>query len=443
MRFTGLVLLLGSWFVLGACDGDGGSTDAGTDARSVPRDSGPPDGGPPPDDSPYKGPWALQPTATSMLVRWESQLAPETVAIEVEPAAGGGAAQTFSGTSRETTVTLSYGIGTRVVRMPDVPGTYFVNEVAVTGLEPATCYLYTLSGWPDDGGRFCTMHAPDDHATPISFYVIGDTSPAVMGTLRVLAAADPRETEFTVHVGDLQYYSTLVESQQVWFSLMQPLLEANAFLPCVGNHEMDEAGLPEYADIYQRLLSPAGGEESGDNDRWYHFETGGVHFFSLSSEHGLDLGSEQIDWLEERLAAVETEPGYRFSILYLHRPLYSLGDFTPRDGNREALFPLIDAHRIPLVLAGHVHGYERFEVTTASGRPVTYVTSGAGGFTDSSLDDLVASRPDEAELRAFDGLFLQAMVVEIVQVDGEDVIRARTVDDDGLVRDSFEHAVAP
>ena len=440
MRFTGW-LVLGS-MVLAACGGDGGPVDAGTDARVVRRDSGPPDGGPPPDDSPYKGPWTLQPTTTSILVRWESQLAPASVEIEVEPEAGG-TMQSFTGTSRETTVTLSYGVGTTVVRTPDVPGTYHVNEVAVTGLEPATCYRYSLVGWPDDGGRFCTMHAADDHATPISFYVIGDTSPAVMGTLRVLASADPAGTEFTVHVGDLQYYSTLIESQQLWFSLMQPLLEANAFLPCVGNHEMDENGLPEYADIYQRLLSPAGGEADGSNDRWYHFETGGVHFFSLSSEHGLDLGSEQIDWLEERLAAVEVDPSYRFSILYLHRPLYSLGEFTPRDGNREALFPIVDAHRIPLVLAGHVHGYERFEVTTASGRPVTYVTSGAGGFVDSSLDDLVASRPDEAALREFEGLFLQAMVVEIVQEAGEDVIRARTVDDDGMVRDSFEHVVAP
>jgi len=441
MRFACWVVLGSMWLV--ACGGDVAPVDGGTDARVEPRDAGPPDGGPPPDDSPYKGPWTLQPTATSIRVRWESQLAPETVAIEVEPEAGG-TMQTFTGTSRETIVTLSYGVGTTIVREPDYPGTYRVNEIEVTGLEPATCYLYSLVGWPDDGGRFCTMHLPADHATPISFYVIGDTSPAVMGTLHVLSSADPTETEFTLHMGDIQYYSTLVESHQLWFSLMQPLLEANAFLPCVGNHEMDENGLPEYADIYQRLFSPAGGEADGNNDRWYHFETGGVHFFSLSSEHPLDLGTEQIDWLEERLAAVEADPDYRFSVLYLHRPLYTLGDYTPRDSNRDSLFPIIDAHRIPLVLSGHVHGYERFEVTSASGRHVTYVTSGAGGFTDSSIDQLVDERPAEAALREFEGLFLQAMFVEIAQDGtGQDVIRARTVDDLGTVRDSFEHVVTP
>lgn len=437
MRWVGIVLV-GS-FVLAACGGDAPASDAGTDSGPIVRpDAGPPDGGPPPDDSPYKGPWTLQPTTSSILVRWESQLRPDAVEVEVEPEAGG-EMQTFTGTSTETTVTLSYGIGSVVVREPDVPGTYYVNEIAITGLTPATCYRYTLVGWPDDGGRFCTMHAPDDHATPISFYVIGDTSPGVMGTLRVLSSADPTETELTVHVGDIQYYSTLVESQQLWFSLMQPLLEANAFLPCVGNHEMDENGFPEYRDIYQRLFSPAGGEADGNTDRWYHFETGGVHFFSLSSEHDLDLGSEQIDWLTARLEAVEADPSYRFSIVYLHRPLYSLGDYTPRDSNRESLFPLIEAHRIPLVLSGHVHGYERFEVGD-----VTYVTSGAGGFVDSSLDDLVASRPDEAALRVFDGLFLQAMFVEVAQDGmGRDVIRARAVDDMGMTRDSFEHVVAP
>ena len=42
------------------------------------------------------------------------------------------------------------------------------------------------------------------------------------------------------------------------------------------------------------------------------------------------------------------------------------------------------------------------------------------------------------------GSFLQAMFVEIVQNDaGEDVLRARVVDDLGMVRDSFEKVVAP
>ena len=60
------------------------------------------------------------------------------------------------------------------------------------------------------------------------------------------------------------------------------------------------------------------------------------------------------------------------------------------------------------------------------------------------VDELVAELPDDAALRVASGSFLQAMFVEIVQNDaGEDVLRARVVDDLGMVRDSFEKVVAP
>ena len=407
--------------------------DAGTRDAGPARDAGPPDAGPAPDDSPLKGPWVQQPTTSASLVRWESRLAPPSAAIEAV-AVGGGDTLSFTGTSRETVTQLSYGIGSPLVSDPDVPGTYFVNEVELTGLAPATCYTYTIVGWPTHGGRFCTMHEASDHATPIRFYVIGDTSPGVMGTVRLISAAQPENTEFTVHVGDLQYYSTLIESQQLWFNLMQPLLSANAFLPCVGNHEMDEIPF-EYVDYYERLFTPAG---RNGNDRYYHFNTGGVWFFSLSSEHDIDMGSEQLDWLEAELAVAEADPDYRFSIVYVHRPLFSLGDYRPSDSLRAALLPVFEAHRIPLVLSGHNHAYERFEYPG-----ITHVVSGAGGFIDRSVDQRVDEDPDAAMHRAASGVFLQSMIFEVTQNGaGEDVVRGEALDDMGMVRDSFEHVVS-
>ena len=90
------------------------------------------------------------------------------------------------------------------------------------------------------------------------------------------------------------------------------------------------------------------------------------------TEHDLSEGSEQLEWLEEQLAVAEADPDYRFTILYLHRPLYTLGDYRPREDQRDVLFPVLAAHRIPLVLAGHVHGYERFEYPDT-----THVVTGA------------------------------------------------------------------
>ena len=370
--------------------------DAGArDAFVAPRPDAGRDAGPPPDDSPYKGPLVLRPTPTSVRVRWESRLSPTMVAVDVTPE-GGGAMTTHTGASRETVTMLSYGIGSPIVREPDVPGTYYVNDVSVEGLTPATCYTYEIVGWPTEGGRFCTMHEATDADTPITFYAIGDTAPAVMGTVRLITEADPAQTEFSIHVGDIQYYSTVIESQQVWFGLMEPMLRANAFMPCIGNHE-DELE-HEFDDIYLRLF---GGANEDGTDLWYHYQTGGVPFISLSSEHEFTLGSEQHDWLMSTLARIETEPGYRFTVIYIHRPVYSLGDFRPNLAQREALSAATSAYSVPLVLAGHMHGYERFELDG-----VTYITTGAGGFVDVDISQQAEEFPELAAARVASGSFL-------------------------------------
>ena len=429
MRLSVILALLLSASLFG-CDPDP-DPDAGPADAGARGDAGS-DAGSPPDDSPYKGPWVQRPATDAMTVRWESRLAPPSAAVEVMPIAGGDMLS-FTGTSRETVVQLSYGIGSPIVTVPDLPGTYYVNEVELTGLTPGVCYTYAIVGWPSEGGRFCTLHASSDHATPIRFYAIGDTSPGVMGTLRVLAAARPEETDFTIHLGDIQYYESVIESQQLWFNLMQPLLRANAFLPCVGNHEIDEVE-HEWTDIYERLFLPTGRDSE---EVYYSFQSGGVWFFSLSSEHDLEVGSTQIAWLEAQLAAAEADPDYRFSVIYMHRPLYSLGDFRPRESMRDALFPVLAAHEIPLVLSGHVHGYQRFEYPDT-----THLVPGSGGFVDLSVDQHIDEYPDDAMHREASGVFLASMIIEITEnASGDDVIRGEAIDDMGMVRDSFERVV--
>lgn len=390
---------------------------------------------PAPTDAPLKGPFVMQPTPTSVVVRWESLLQPTHVEVDYAPVAGG-ANQTATGTARLTHVLLDYrGSRTR----PDLPGDYYVSEVRLTGLTPATCYTYSIAGYPDDHGRFCTMHNATDHTTPITIYAIGDTSPAVQNTLRILSHTSPAANEFTIHVGDLQYYSTVVESQQLWFDLMQPLLRANAFMPCEGNHESEIDH--ELEDIYVRLFDHPG--DTTDTTFWFHYETGGVHFISLSTERLVSMGSEQWTWFSDTMNRIEAEPGYRFTIVYFHRPIYGVASYGPNLANRAALEAVITAHRVPLVLAGHMHNYERFQIGN-----VTHVTTGSGGFTDpaSTLDDLVAMFPDDASHRVAFGAFFEAMAIEIVPdpgVPGGDVIQARVLDDTGMERDTFEIHVPP
>lgn len=402
---------------------DAGAPDDGgtpTDARR-PR----PDAGPPPlDDTPSKGPWVIRPDVDRVTVMWESRLAPPTASVTATPEAGGDAVEAV-GETTAAEVTLSYD--TPIVDEPDLAGTFYMNSVEVSGLAPATCYRYTLVGYPEWGGRFCTMHAPDDHDTPFSFYVIGDTNPVLTHTQALFDASTPSDTDFVVHAGDLQYYMSLLETWQTWFRLMPDLLEAGAFMPCVGNHELELDG--ELEQYYERFFPSPGSD--GDAIR-YHFENGGVHFFSISTEHDTAPGSDQYDWLVARLDEVEALPTYRFSIVFFHRPYYTVGDSAPNLARRADLDPVFQSHRVPLVLTGHVHGYERFEVGN-----VTYITSGGGGGALGNVDELIADYPEDAALRVASGSFFQTMTVTIES----NTIRATVTDDVGVVRDEFEHLV--
>lgn len=418
--------------------------DAALDAPTFREDVRPDAALPAPTEAPFKGPWVMRPTTSRVVVRWETRLPITMPTVVFTEETTPGPERRASGTSTRAEVQLSHGIGIRGITEPDVPGTYYLNEVDVSGLAPATCYRYEIDGFPDAVGRFCTAHLATDVTTPINFYAIGDTSPFFMGTGRVLAAVPPAESEFSVHVGDLQYYSTLFETQQYWFRAMQPLLRANAFLPCLGNHE-DEVD-HELTDIYDRLFATPGDES--DSTYWYHYETGGVHFLSVSSEHDLALGSPQSDWLLATLARIEAEPTYRFSVLYLHRPFYSVGDYGIRADQRATMEPIVREHRIPLVLAGHMHAYERFRVPYGSGTDafeVSYVTTGAGGFQipEAGLSMYVAEHPADAAYRVAEGTYIQATRFIITREGTEDIVRGTCSDDMGMEQDAFEIHCTP
>ncbi len=408
---------------------DAATRDAATDAPpdAAPPDAAPPDATPPLDDRPWKGPWVIRTDVDRASVVWETRLAVDSPTVAFEPEEGGGLLRSAEGTSDPYDVRATYGVGSPLVDEPDPPGIFYLNTVELTGLSPASCYRYAIDGYPEHGGRLCTMHEPHDHSTPIAFYVVGDTNPALMNTGRILAAGKPERSEFAIHVGDLQYYTSLIETYQVWFPLMERLLSAGAMFPCVGNHEFEIDG--EFEDYYKRFWRNPG--QDGDSIR-YHFATGGVHFFSLSTEHELLEGSEQYEWLTARLAEVEALPDYRFSIVFLHRPLFTVGDSHPVLEIRAALMPVLQRHNVPLVLAGHMHGYERFEVGE-----ITFVTTGNGGAVRDDVDANIGAYPDDAALRVASGRFFESMRILI---EG-DTIHGSTVDDLGMVQDSFDKTV--
>jgi hypothetical protein len=199
---------------------------------------------------------------------------------------------------------------------------------------------------------------------------IGDTNPGI-GPYAAgdLMYALPHGPDFTLHGGDLQYYDSGLETWASWFPVMQPMLSQGGIFPAVGNHESEEPD--EYVAYTMRYFGGAGFD--GPNE-YYRFQSAGVWLFSLDTELPLDPGSAQGAWLIKELGDAAQQPGFRFSIVFMHKPLVTCGDTGDNPGVRALLEPFFLQYHVPIVIQAHMHGYERFEFGN-----ITYLTIAGGG----------------------------------------------------------------
>jgi hypothetical protein len=369
-----------------------------------------------------KGPWSLAVNGTSATIRWEACRTGTSAELAFAPEKGGAEVKA---TSVETSfaVANTYTAPLAVSATPDYAGTYYMHEAKLSGLAPATCYAYHLTAEPARKGRFCTARAAGDSFT---FMAIGDTNPGIGPyAADVLAHALPKNPDFTVHGGDLQYYDSRLETWASWFPPMQPMLAQGALFPAIGNHESEMPD--EYAAYTQRFFGGAGFD--GKNG-YYRFSWGGVWFFVLDTEEALGPGSEQATWLAAELADAAKQPGFRFSVVDFHKPWVTCGDTGDAPDLRAHYEPIFATAGVALVIQAHMHGYERFDFGT-----LTYVTAAGGGGIIGNPDENTA-RP-YCDKRVASGGFRHAVIFDV----SPGKIAGTAIDDQGVTRDSFTIAV--
>jgi acid phosphatase type 7 len=346
--------------------GSGGTSTAG-DAGSTGEDEFCPGTGV------SKRPWVLTVDGSSAKLRWEACRDGTSPEVSLMPEQGG-AAQKFTAQATSFTINNTYKAPLNPNAPPDKAGTYFMHESMLTGLAEGTCYSYTLSQDSSATGRFCTARAS---GSPFTFVGTADTNPGLgESTSQLLHVINNKPYDFTVHGGDIEYYDSGLETWSYWFTKMTPMLAHGGFFPSIGNHESEKPD--EYEQYYVRLFGKAGFDGT---DGYYRFQTGGVWFFSLDTESAMVVGSPQYVWFEAQLKDASEKPGYRFSVVFLHRPFLTCGDTGQKDAERAGMEPLFEKYKVPLILQGHMHGYEHFEVPqpTDTSKTFTYLTIGGGG----------------------------------------------------------------
>lgn len=368
-----------------------------------------------------KPPWVTLMGPGAARLRLESRNAEAvTVSITVDE----GSATSHAPTLTESELTYSWADFEGFDVLPDQPGLHVLQDILLEGLPADALVSWRVNA--GDGvvyeGRFRTP--PGDDATFTLGWISDTMHPWSAGPIARLIEG---QVDLALHGGDIQYQSNPVDTWNGYFAAIAPVAAQAPLHMLVGNHEYEDQD--EIEVMYERLVAPQGDAASS---RYFALRYGPALFVCLDSETGdlADPSSAQRAWLTATLAQ---DDGRQFTVVCMHRPSYTLSKHWRSDPTlRDALHAEFLLRDVDLVLAGHAHCYERFDV---DGLP--YVVDGGGGALlydpDEGIPGLENARPEEIALRQVVDRSYGVTFVEFAP-DGFTLWR---IDEDGNETDRF------
>lgn len=269
------------------------------------------------------------------------------------------------------------------------------HDVEITGLTPRSAYFYatarascTAATSGDARDTFTTSPSPGARV-PFRLWVVGDsgTGDAAERGVRdaMLAYVGAHAPDLMLHMGDIAYTSgTTAQFDSGFFGPYADILRHTPSWPTLGNHEgISSRSSTQTGPYYEAYSLPAdasaGGVPSG-TEAYYSFDYANAHFVVLNSQDvSRSPAGAMLTWLESDLSANIAD----WTVAYFHHPAYTHGTHdsdteTQLVEMRENALPILEAHGVDVVLAGHSHAYERSHLvqgafdtpTTAAGHIV-------------------------------------------------------------------------
>jgi len=181
--------------------------------------------------------------------------------------------------------------------------------------------------------------------------------------------------DVTIHIGDLSYATGYASEWDRFMAQIEPLSSRSPYMITQGNHERDYPGSGsafQGADsggecgIPTQMRFPMPTPSHRQDEGWYSFEQGPVHFLMLDTEMQLGNGSSQFNFVLQDLESVNRSVT-PWVIVTGHRPMYSGSDSlnsgsSGYDAGNGPWWPEVESvfvhYEVDLCLWGHVHNAE-------------------------------------------------------------------------------------
>jgi hypothetical protein len=396
-----------------------------------------------------RGPYLQLNTPTNMTIRWRTNVPTES------HVAFGATLNSLNESVIDTNLTVDH-------------------EVTVTGLVAEAKYYYAtgttftnLAG--NDINHYFRTAPLSGEANPTRIWVLGDSGTANANAEAVRDAygtfAGTNITDLWLMLGDNAYLQgTDAQYEAAVFEMYPAMLRNTALWSTLGNHDGmsadSETQTGPYYDIYSLPSSGQAGGLASGTEAYYSFDHANIHFVCLDSyDTDRATNGTMMTWLRNDLSTTMQD----WIIAFWHHPPYSKGshdsdsEFQPLLVEmRENALPILEEAGVDLVLCGHSHSYERsyyinghydkswmlntntMIIDAGDGRPggdgpytrqsttgAVYVVAGSSGQTSGGA----LNHP----VMFFSLRQLGSLVLDI----NGDILQARFIDYQGVVRDNF------
>ncbi|MBX7247160.1 MAG: metallophosphoesterase [Candidatus Sumerlaeaceae bacterium] len=263
-------------------------------------------------------------------------------------------------------------------------------------LEPGKPFRYRLRA--DGKTAFEATGAARKHDSKTRFVAFGDCGAETTGQQRIAYQASLLKPDYVFITGDIVYnYGLVSEYLRKYFPVYNadvagpksgaPLIRSTLFLAAPGNHDLLRADLnrsPDALGYYYYWSQPLNGPLTGDTtasitnlkgsdqavaafkaaagSRWprsanYSFDYGTVHWTVLDSNPYVDWSDRKLrEWVDKDL---ESAKSAKWRIVAFHHPPFQSSKAHQKDQWMRLLADIFEKHKVSVVLAGHVHNYQR------------------------------------------------------------------------------------